>query len=232
MTYGDMMSLLLCFFILLVAMSEIKKEEFRVKAEAIKSSFASSITGGGAIPTHDNPNFSTISLLTERQLQREQHDNQSRNDDEGIEGKTTTVRQVREGILEPVGGPITFEPGSAELTEQAKRRIQDIVPRIRGELNKIELRGHASSVELVHGGPYNDLWTLSYDRARAVMAYLISDEVGIRRDRIRISANADNEPLRHRDYRRGAQEPNRRVEIIVMEAIVDDFTRPELMGTR
>lgn len=230
MTYGDMMSLLLCFFIMLVALSEIKKEEFRVKAEAIKSSFASSITGGGVIPGLENPDFSVISLLTEKNLQLQEHKNQSRNEEEGIEGKTNTVRQIREGILEPVGGLITFEPGSAQLTAEAKRRIRDIVPRIRGELNKIELRGHASSIELVHSTGYKDLWELSYDRAKAVMEFLVN-EAGIRRDRIRISANADNEPLRQRDLSRSAQEPNRRVEIIVMEAIVDDFTKPELTGS-
>ena len=219
MTYGDMMSLLLCFFIMLVAMSEIKQEKFEKTAEAIKSAFALSTFGGGWVLSP---------VFDEAQRRQATEEKPSKNDDQGIEGTTTTVKQVREGILEPVGGPISFEPGSAELTDEGKRKIAALVPRIKGETNKIEVRGHASSVELVHGSTYTDLWTLSYDRARAVMAYLISDEVGIRQDRIRLSANADNEPLKHRVYLAGILEPNRRVEIIVMEAIVDDFTKPEI----
>ena len=40
MTYGDMMSLLLCFFVMIVSLSKIKEEElFRAAADSIRKSF-------------------------------------------------------------------------------------------------------------------------------------------------------------------------------------------------
>ena len=40
-TYGDMMTLLLCFFVIIVSMSEIKKDErFQEVIESIRSAFA------------------------------------------------------------------------------------------------------------------------------------------------------------------------------------------------
>ena len=46
MTYGDMMTLLLTFFIMLVALSEIKKEDqFRAIVKAVKKAFG--MKGGG-----------------------------------------------------------------------------------------------------------------------------------------------------------------------------------------
>ena len=59
------------------------------------------------------------------------------------------------------------------------------------------------------------------------MDFLTSDEAGIRPERIRLIANADREPLAKRVYTTAELEPNRRVEILVMEALVEDFTRPE-----
>ena len=41
-TYGDMMTLLLCFFVIIVSMSEIKKDEkFLQVLESIRSAFGS-----------------------------------------------------------------------------------------------------------------------------------------------------------------------------------------------
>ena len=59
------------------------------------------------------------------------------------------------------------------------------------------------------------------------MEFLVSPELGVEPQRIRLIANADREPLATRVYTPAAQEPNRRVEILAMEALVEDFTRPE-----
>ena len=64
-------------------------------------------------------------------------------------------------------------------------------------------------------------------RAKSVMDYMTSNEVGIRTDRVRLIANADAEPLVKRVYTSAGQEPNRRAEILVMEALVKDFMQPQ-----
>ena len=125
------------------------------------------------------------------------------------------------------GGRITFEPGSAQLSDLAKQQLTTLAGLIRGYKNKIELRGHTAKMEPLEGTGYQDLWVLSFFRAKAVMNFFTSSEIGIEPDRIRLIANADREPLAKRVYTPAAQEPNRRVEVLVMEALVEDFTRPE-----
>ena len=233
-TYGDMMSLLLVFFIMLFALSEIKKEDhFDVFVEAVKEAFGSK-GGGGKLPTEDDPRLTLIEVLEE--LQRQQQAGpvaESQAEDPGIEGRQIQVTTVREGMRFVVGGRITFEPGSADLSEQARRQLRQVAREIRGYNNLIELRGHADAGEAAEpGAPHGDGWGLSHARARAVMQYLTSREVGIRRDRIRLVANADREPLVRRVQGAAERAANRRVEVVVMEALAEEFAEPETIPGR
>jgi len=230
LTYGDMMSLLLCFFIILVSLSEIKKEDqYQAIVAEVKKAFGMK-GGGGKMATRDDPELSLIKRLEELQLRQTPKKQVSNTDDPGIHGKDPEVTRVREGMLITQGGKITFEPGSADLSQEAKKGIRVIADLVRGYNNKIELRGHAASMEKGVESAYPDLWTLSYARAKAVMEFMVSKEMGIRSDRIRLIANADTEPLAQRVYTSSGQQPNRRAEILVMEALVDDFTKSEYWG--
>ncbi|MFG0249586.1 MAG: flagellar motor protein MotB [Phycisphaeraceae bacterium JB051] len=226
-TYGDMMTLLLCFFVILVSLSEIKKEDqYRAVVEAVQKAFGMK-GGGGAMPTQDNPEMSLIPRLDEVQLQRKKEKEHSNADDPGIEGREREVTKVREGQKFAVGGRITFEPGSSDLTPLAKRGLKVVAKEIKGNNTKIELTGHAARREISVNSPYADLWALSFARAKAVMDFLTSEEVGIRPERIRLVANAENEPVKQKVYGWAQLQPNRRVEIYVIEALVSDFDRAE-----
>jgi len=228
MTYGDMMTLLLCFFIILVALSEIKKEdEYQAVVREVQKAFGMK-GGGGKLATPDDPALSLMARLEQLQLRQYPQKQESNTDDPGIDGKDPQITRVREGMLFTQGGRITFEPGSADLTEEAKHNLTQIAGLIRGYNNKIELRGHASSMELMEPAAYPDLWMLSFTRAKAVMDFLTSTQLRIRTERIRLIANADQEKLATRKYTSVDQQPNRRVEVLVMEALVDDFNQPEV----
>ncbi len=225
LTYGDLMSLLLCFFILLAALSEIKNEDvWRAKAEIVKQSFGLS-GGGGKVPGKDTDKLSLIAKLEKMYLQQQKHKKVVETIDPGVVGKEPRVTQSRTGIRRGLGN-VTFEPGSAELTAAAKDRLKPVLTLVRGYNNKIELHGHAASSELVGGQSiYTDLWTLSYARTQAVMDFMVNEQ-GVEPERIRLIANADKEPMKKREYDVPALELNRRVEIEISDQLVDDFTKP------
>ena len=229
MTYGDMMSLLLAFFILLVALSEIDRDKFRVKAKAIKSHFAGTY-GGGILPSEEDPNLRHIQTLENLQFRLKKFENESKSEEEGIDGTDDQVTEVRKTMTHIRGGRIIFEPGSARLSPRAKGQIDEVATRMRGNRLKIELHGHASSIDLAAGSNYSDLYALTTARAKAVMQYMTSPRVGIRKERIRIVSNADHEPVISRIYERPAQAPNRRVEIIETDELVEDLTRPQVLN--
>ncbi len=225
-TYGDMMSLLLCFFILLAAFSEMKKDDEYLEAvRAIQEAFG--YTGGaGAIPTEEMPQNSLLSVLEEVALHKEKIRTRSNTDDPGIQGRDTTVKKIREGLQFTVGGLLTFEPGSAELKPQAIEELGRIANVMRGHNNKIEIRGHASGADLVSDPQYASMWELSFARAQAAMSVLTNDQNKIDPRRIRLVGCGDKEPLTSRVYDPKQLSINRRVEVLVNESLVQDFQAP------
>lgn len=221
-TYGDMMTLLLCFFILLAAFSELKDDDADPILQAIREAFGQA-PGQGFAPTREMPMQSVIEILEETALYKEQIPKHANTEDPGVEGKETTVTRVREGLQFTVGGLITFEPGSAELKPQARESLAKVGRVIAGQNNKVEIRGHAAGAELPDDSPYDSLWELSFARAQAVADYLTSDAVGVDARRLRLVGSAANEPLVARVYDPTQLQVNRRVEVIVTEALVQDF---------
>lgn len=223
-TYGDMMSLLLCFFILLAALSEIKNEDvWRAKAEIVQQSFGLH-GGGGHVPGESTDRLSLIAKLEKMYLQQQRHKRVSETVSPGVQGRELRVTQSRSGVRRGVGS-ITFEPGSAELTPAAIAGLRPVISLIKGYNNKIELLGHASASEVDVPSSYPDLWQLSYARTRAIMAYMV-EQHGIDPQRVRLIANADKEPMRKREYEVIALELNRRVDIEISDQLVDDFNKP------
>lgn len=228
MTFGDMMSLLLTFFILLLSLSEIKKEdEWKAVVEEVKKSFGMK-GGGGRLPTDNDPALTLVQILETVQNQQRREQNTSNADDPGMSGRDQRVTTVRPGEYIPMEGWITFEPGSADLNEDGMRKIRKFIEQeefdIRGTNFIVELRGHADASEIDQlGESGEDLWDLSYDRAKAVMRYLVSEEIGLRQEQIRLIGNADREPLKKQAYTASQRQVNRRVEVRVSENIITDY---------
>ena len=103
-TYGDIMTLLLCFFVILVSMSEIKQDQkFQQVMESLRRAFGGYDGSVGAVPVE---NVSTNALIA-RLLELEIPINKKKkgdSDEEGIHGKKFRVTNVRDGLEVVIGG--------------------------------------------------------------------------------------------------------------------------------
>jgi chemotaxis protein MotB len=226
-TYGDMMSLLLCFFVIIVSMSEIKRDEkFRVVVESLRDAFGYESTVGNVPLTTDSVN-SLIQQL-ERVIVPPNVNHEGDADEEGIEGRVYRVTDVREGIHIEIGGRITFARFSATLKPESVELMGQIADKIRGKNNIIKVTGHATREQLPEDHLYGDAVGLSYARARAVADELMRR--GIRGERIRITAAGSAAPVERDDYTEELRARNRRVEIVVTEALIEDYAGRPFTG--
>jgi chemotaxis protein MotB len=231
-TFGDLMSLLLCFFILLQAFSELKRDhEYQRVITAVKEAFGY-VGGVGVLPVDDPPLKSMIQVLETMAVKNNHEESKvSRNTEEGIDGPNMRVTRIREGIMFTIGGPGMFEPLSATVREPVRREVLKLVPLLQGRRNKVEIVGHASSKYLPADSPWRDLDELSYARAVAIKDLLA--EAGIDDRVFRLKAVGDREPIRPRATDPIDAAANRRVDVILTEMLVDDlnpdaeFTDPE-----
>lgn len=219
-TYGDMTGLLLCFFVILVSMSEIKENErYQKVMESIKRAFGYQ-GGAGFVPGETMPN-NTMEMNMMQIVMRKWQTEIGKSSEEGIEGEDPSVTNIREGLAITIGGKVGFEAGKAELLDQAKKQIDYFIPELDGMNHKIRIRGHAAQVPPEVYYPFTSLEDLSYARAKAVKAYLV--EKGIRPQRITLEACGANEPVRAQAYDEDSRAINRRVSIIVMENLVEEY---------
>ncbi len=220
-TYGDMMTLLLCFFVILVSMSEMKKDQrFQEVMDSIRAAFGydGSI---GVVPIMSTSKNSLVEQLNNITLpDRVKHEGDS--DEEGIDGRVFRVTNVREGISLQVGGRISFDRFGAELKPQAADLIAKLAAKVVGHNTIIRVRGHATLEPLPPESPFRDAMDLSIARARAVADSL--ERSGIRPQRLRIVGVGDSEPLVAQAYTEARRALNRRVEIVVTEAVVGDYS--------
>src|SRR5690606_27078412 len=162
-TFGDMMSLLLTFFILLQMFSELKREhEYQRVVTAVKEAFGYS-GGVGVLPVDDPPVRSIIEQLEHMSAKRAKDDRSSEASSESIDGPDMRVTKVREGMVFTVGGPSTFDPESAEVKPPMVARLKDLARLLDGRNNKIVIRGHAANKYLSYDSDWRDLNHLSYE---------------------------------------------------------------------
>lgn len=219
-TFGDMMSLLLCFFILLAAFSELKKEREFVKVlEKIREAFGE--TGGiSHAPTEIDWTNSTLVPRIQLNKNKEDKQTESSTPEVNMEGKQDRSDTIRPGNKFAIGGSLVFDPGSADLTAQLKARLRHVAPQIRGKRNIFEIRGHAAGLEdRVPDLSYTDL---SYMRAVAVMNFLV-EECGVDGLILRPIAAGNYEPLTIDMENPGAQSVNSRVQIEETEVLIDQL---------
>ena len=222
-TYGDMMTLLLCFFVIIVAMSETKKDEkFRKVMDAIRQQFGYH-AAARAVPGSSPPLNSLLDRLSGAGLPRSQDAGKHGNKTRSLTGKFLRVRTVRDGLKITLGGPVLFKWGHAALSGLAQDELNTMAEILAGKPHKMTIKGHTDCRPLPSGSPYADQWDLGYARAKTVAESLIRK--GIDPARISIATSGPFETVKQTrsDVQRAL---NRRVEIYVTEAYVRDYRGP------
>jgi len=91
------------------------------------------------------------------------------------------------------GIDVPFADGSADLSEQARARLDDALPLLLGKPNKVEIRVYTPRHPLAANSPFKNDWALSHARCLATMDYLV--EQGVELERVRLTQDGEVEPV-------------------------------------
>jgi chemotaxis protein MotB len=213
-TYGDLMSLLLTIFVMLVSMGELKQtDKFQGVADSLHEQFGYDSPAGLETGDLRPRNSMLASLALALRSQRRGAMDLDQTPQQAAEGP---VRLIRPGDRTTVGTAIHFADGSAELSERGQADLRQLASILRGKPHKIEVRGHAASPPST-ADDTSDAWQLAYQRARATMRFLIND-LRIDEARIRLSAAGAHEPLPLGSDAQSAAADSR-VEVFLLEEV-------------
>ena len=218
-TYGDLMSLLLCFFILLVAFSEPKKpEEFQKVLQKIKEALG--FRGGdGQLDVTFNAGATAATTMAEVINRGEDQKFAAEAPRKNVTGIAQDSTIVQEGELQILGGSLAFAPGSADLTEAVKHELREnIAGQIHDREYIIRIVGHSSGTQdLTLGGHLR----ASMLRAEAVHEYLVK-ECDVNPQMLRIELAGDMEPAPQSGA--GRSGTDRRVQVYATGKTLSDVT--------
>ena len=172
-TYGDMVTLLLCFFVMMLAASSVDKAKY----EQIQAGMQE---GVGKVDVARPIEMMMVELAD---------DIQSMEMGEKIELGSDT-----QGVVLEFGGDTFFDEGSAKIKQQAIPALKRIAATLQSDRYikfDFSIEGHTSNKK-INTAYYPSNWELSAARAAAVARFL--EERGISRTRIRISGYYDNAP--------------------------------------
>ncbi|MGL6225865.1 MAG: flagellar motor protein MotB [Thermoguttaceae bacterium] len=174
LTYGDMMSLLLTFFIMLYSMSTLQKTKVQTIVESFSNQFGYAMTQV-PVPGQQTPQNSNKSQIRSTGRARRNDTLRGGNPVLAPQGDYAKVRSVRPNKENVEGGIVYFQVGSDELTDRGRLDIKTIADQLRGSPYKVMIKGHTSNTE---PGIYaNNLYYLGFSRAMKVREELIRQGV-------------------------------------------------------
>ena len=196
-TYGDLVTLLLCFFILLFSMCRTDVEKSKQISESLKGMPPGS-------PFIFNGQSSNLDKASKELEQLEVPDD-------------VTINASKAGVEVTFTKTVAFEQGSVSISEKAKKTLDKMLPIIGQLQNNIEISGHTDESD--SNKKYPSSWELSVARASVIAAFLESKLIPV--ERIQVAGYGDSRPRFNPDtaYKRNL---NRRVQILLLP---EDQTR-------
>ncbi|MFW5811691.1 MAG: flagellar motor protein MotB [Alkalispirochaetaceae bacterium] len=219
LTYGDMVTLLLTFFVMLLTPAEIDGYELRLILAAFPGLGA--YEGGntleeGRLAELGNTIESLPSMERGRALDEARREAISIFQPE-VRNQMVRVTQDERGLVISLASDAFFDPASAELNIEQTR---DILQRLSQLLNSDDLadrtfriEGHTDATPTDPNGPWESNWELSTARSLSVLRYLT--DFGVQEQQFQVMGVADTEPLFDNDTPEG-RAYNRRVDVIIL----------------
>ena len=227
MSYADMITILMAFFVVMYSMAPTGEVTAKQEAvlQSLREQFGPKWEGMAALGP--GPYVQATSPLAHLETAGNKEQGNRKKGDGAKKLRPIENRQpnsLRPGDQPSVGGTIFFDDNSTLITSQQEKALRGAVDEICGKALRLEVRGHTSRRLPSDARHFRDNWDLAYERARNVMAYLV--KTGIDPKRIRLAVAADNEPITT-DVRSAEHSQAARVEIYMLNELVDSAQSPQ-----
>lgn len=221
-TYSDLITLLLAFFIILYAMSSVDKAKVLDFTESLSMAF--NHASPAVINFQGTANKNARTQASQQQLQqiKQAQQNGQLDDlkkkvdkevqDKGLENSITT-KMDKDGLHIILTNEILFESGQAIIKPQMSNILKDISDLLGTVPNEVVISGHTDDIP-ISTPQYPSNWELSTTRAVAVLKEVLVDNPNLVATRFSAAGYGQFHPIVP-NTSDGARQKNRRVEILV-----------------
>jgi len=217
-TYGDMVTLLLTFFVMMYTTATVDGAKIQLILAAFNGlglrSGGTTLQATGQLADMGNTVMSLPSAQKGRALDEARKKAISMFQPE-IKTKKVQVKEDERGLVISLAADAFFEPASAEVRIEESRDVLERVSNllISMEDYKFRIEGHTDSTPTDPQGEWRTNWELSTARATNVLHYLV--DFGVSEENFQVAGFADTVPIASEETEEG-RSYNRRVDIIVL----------------
>lgn len=227
-SYLDMITVMMCMFIVMFAMSNVDQEKFEQLRASLATGFGSEISetrdvsegvvvppelieeegeGFVATPVGPTPAEAEYSSLDDLRARLE-----GALAEQGLGDAATFTIDDRGLTIGLVSAETFFDTNSTDLSDRARAVLDAAGGVLAADTHLISVEGHADARPAV--APFADNWELSTARANGVLGYLV-DARGVARERISSVGFGSSRPLAEGSSAEALAQ-NRRVDLVVL----------------
>jgi chemotaxis protein MotB len=228
-TYSDLVTLLLTFFVMLFSIAIIDKQKFMQVAISLRRSF---ITSGSGDLFGPNSGRDLLAIIQEELNAKENHtlkkDSQQKEADEVenfVENIKKTIDDLKLSkyievlenknlVILRVNSIILFDSGSADIKDSGKASLTRIAPLLKRFDREIFIQGHTDNMP-INTQLYPTNWELSTKRATNIVIYLVT-ECHLDPTKLTPTGNSEFRPIAPNDTETNRAK-NRRIDIVILK---------------
>lgn len=241
-TYADLITLLLAFFIIMYALSENNPEKMKAFSQALTIAFNPSAaqladvqlngTAGkgdekrSAVTKEEQKMMQSVSEQNNLRKTKEKID--TKISEEGLQASVKTILN-HDGLRIILTDEILFESGSANFRQPINLELLDYVSYLLGEIpNPVAIEGHTDNVP-IRTNQYPSNWELSAARSMTVLKHMVNANDSLIPERFSSTGYGEYKPIAENTTSEG-RKTNRRVEILVKRMNGDGLMVPNQGG--
>jgi len=223
LTYSDLITLLMIFFIVMYAMSNIDSEKYSKLAESLNSALAgdmqSVVSGQEGSPTEllsqNTPPDATVAKGTtsDADLEKVAAAVTAMLAEKGLENQVA-VNITDRGVVISLKDIVFFESGSADIRPENSNTLVEIGRLIKVVDNYVRIEGNTDT-DPIQNSSYSNNWDLSVMRASKVLDLIVT-QAGFPPEKVSAIGYGEYRPVVSNDTEDGKSK-NRRVDIVILK---------------
>ncbi|MCI1944893.1 OmpA/MotB family protein [Clostridium luticellarii] len=220
LTYSDLITLLMIFFIVMYSMSQVDQTKYKQLSESLSIAM-----GGGKTIIGEDNNSSIKNDVTQMDELDSSQDEEKKLEElkkkvdkylqENGMSKNVSTSIDERGLVISMNDTLLFDTGKADIRPEFQQELTEMGKILNQLGNYIRIEGHTDNVP-ISNDEYSSNWKLSCDRASNVTEFLIMKS-GIQPQKLSAIGYGEYRPIADNSSEAGKAK-NRRVDIIILNS--------------
>lgn len=235
-SYSDMVTLLLTFFVLLFAIGETEQEKFQRVVVSLRDALKGTthldhqVYSGNqdsefrAMESNAEQTELNILAAVKAEMEKIIEDLQRLIESADLSGQITAEMTARGAII-TISDVAVFPIGKAQLTQAGRQTMQDITQVLLHFPYHVKIEGHTDNTP-INTREFPSNWELATRRASEIVRFLI--DAGVSPDQLSAEGFAEYHPVAT-NFTSAGRAKNRRVELVISQEDIERNVRKEMM---